>query len=132
MGTVVRFVVRLPARLVHVDVDQAAARPVPGTEVAIDEADVIGFVLGYAAAFGVDTPRAVDGPVPERHRRMQLLRSAQTAGLLTYLGVEDDVCLRVDRDDATTPLADPEPVGLPAPTGTDGGAEPDWEKGPTP
>jgi hypothetical protein len=126
MGTAVRFVVRLPARLVHVDVDQAAARPVPGTEVAIDEADVIGFVLGYAAAFGVDTPRAVDGPVPERHRRMQLLRSAQTAGLLTYLGVEDDVC------DATTPLADPEPVGLPAPTGTGRGAEPDREKGPTP
>lgn len=83
-----RFVVRLLARRVRPLVDPAGEQVVTSTEVAIAEDDVIGFVLGYAAAFGHGTLKVVDGPMPERHRRMQLLRSAQDVGLLTYLGIE--------------------------------------------
>lgn len=56
---------------------------------SIDEADVVGWVMGFAAARGVDLARVVDVRASGRHRRIHLLRLAQDHGLLVYLGIED-------------------------------------------
>ncbi len=101
MGRVVRFVVRLPSRRVGPIVEGTPETIAVGREVAIAEDDVIGFVLGYAAAHGNDTIKVVDGPMPERHRRMQLLRNAQDVGLLTYLGVDETD--ETSREERSTP-----------------------------
>jgi hypothetical protein len=58
-------------------------------QTSLDEGDVIGWVMGFAAARGVDLARVVDVRVSGRHRRIHLLRLAQDHGLFVYLGIED-------------------------------------------
>lgn len=84
-----KYVVRLPSRRVGPIVEGSPETIAVAREIAIAEADVIGFVLGYAAANGNTTIKVIDAEMPERHRRMQLLRDAQDVGLLTYLGVDE-------------------------------------------
>lgn len=97
-----KYVVRLPARRVGPIVENGAETIAVGREISIADGDVIGFVLGYAAAHGNTTIKVIDAAVPERHRRMQLLRDAQDVGLLTYLGVVDSAD-ETSREEGQTP-----------------------------
>jgi hypothetical protein len=99
----VKFVVRLPSRRVGPVVETGTTVIAAGRTVSIAENDVIGFVAGYAAAHGVETVQVVDDPMPERHRRMQVLRWAQEAGLLTYLGIDETETDETSPDGRPTP-----------------------------